>query len=156
LRPGKYTLEVTTRSPLGEETVKEAVEVREDVRVLLVSDKPVYQPGQLMHLRALALSPMTLRPLPGTDILFEVEDPKGNKVFKQCLNASPYGVAATDFQLAGEVNLGDYQVRALLGDHQAQRTVGVKRYTLPKFKIQVRADKKFYAPRQTIGDQLEA
>ena len=83
--------------------------------MLLVTDKPLYQPGQLMHLRALALQSFDLKPVAGADLTFEVEDAKGNKVFKQALKTSDFGVASADFQLADEVNAGDYHIRAVLG-----------------------------------------
>src|SRR5207253_3880014 len=124
-------------------------------KILLVSDKPVYQPGQLMHLRALALHEFDMRPIEGKDILFEVEDPKGNKVFKKTLKTSDFGVAALDFQLADEVNMGDYHVRAMIGDHQSDKTVTVKKYVLPKFKSELSVDKRFYLPRETIHADLQ-
>src|SRR5262249_39675587 len=60
-----------------------------------------------------------------------------------------------DFQLADEVNMGDYHVRALLGEQQADKTVGVKRYVLPKFKSDLKADKTFYLPKETIKGDLQ-
>ena len=86
---------------------------------------------------------------------FEVEDPKGNKVFKRSFKTSEYGVAAVDFQLADEVNAGDYQLRAVLGDVKAEKTVQVKRYVLPKFKVEVKADKAFYLPKETVKAEIQ-
>src|SRR5262249_45730287 len=154
--PGTYTLEILTRSPLGEEKLERAVQIKSDAKILLVSDKPIYQPGQLMHLRALILRPFDMKPIQNKDIVFEVEDSKGNKVFKRSFKTSEYGVAAVDFQLADEVNLGDYHLRAILGDHRAERTVNVKRYVLPKFKTQVTADKSFYLPKEKINTSLQS
>ncbi len=147
---GAYTLEVATRSALGEEKVDRPVTVRSDAKILLVSDRPIYQPGHVIHLRALVLRPFDLRPVEGKDLRFEVEDPKGNKVFKRTFKTSGYGVAAVDFQLADEVNMGDYHLRAMLGDTRAEKTVQVKRYVLPKFKVEVKADKTFYLPKETL------
>lgn len=84
-----------------------------------------------------------------------MEDSKGNKVFKRSQKTSDYGVAAIDFQLADEVNMGDYHVRALLGDQQADKTVTVKRYVLPKFKVELTSDKRFYLPKETVHADLQ-
>src|SRR5262249_54634772 len=70
-------------------------------------------------------------------------------------NTSAYGIASVDFQLADEVNNGDYHVRAQLADQQADKTVTVKPYVLPKFKNELTADKKFYLPRETIHADLQ-
>jgi hypothetical protein len=153
---GAYTLRVVTKSGLGEETLQRDVNIKTGAKVLLVTDKPLYQPGQVMHLRAMALRPFDLKPVDGQDLLFEVEDSKGNKVFKRSLKTSPYGVASIDFQLADEVNMGDYHVRAILAETQADKTVGVKKYVLPKFKAEVTADKKFYLPKETIHAELQS
>jgi hypothetical protein len=153
---GRYTLEVVTKSPLGEEKLQRAVEIKADAKVLLLSDKPVYQPGQEMHLRALVLRPLDLRPVENAALLFEVEDGKGNKVFKRAVKTSAFGVASADFQLADEVNQGDYRLRAVLNDVRAEKTVNVKRYVLPRFKINVTADKRFYLPKETLKVELQS
>jgi hypothetical protein len=153
--PGTYKMEIVTKSALGEEKLERDVKIKTAPKVLLVTDKPLYQPGQRMHLRALALQAFDLQPVGATDLVFEVEDAKGNKVFKRSLKTSEYGIASADFDLADEVNAGDYRVRAILGEHQADKTVQVKPYVLPKFKSEVKADKKFYLPKETIKADLQ-
>lgn len=156
LPAGQYSLEIITESPLGQEKLTHQIRIRDDAKILLVSDKPIYQPGQTIHLRALALRPYNLRPVENTDILFEVEDSKGNKVFKRKLETSDYGVASIDFELADEVNMGPYQIRATLGNTTAEKTVTVKRYVLPKFKVQVKTQKAFYLPKEKIEGSIQA
>jgi hypothetical protein len=152
---GQYTLVVATRSALGEEQLERNVQIKTGAKILLVTDKPLYQPGQVMHLRALVLRPMDLKPVAGSELTFEVEDAKGNKVFKRAQRTSDYGIAALDFQLADEVNMGDYHVRALLGDYQADKTVAVKRYVLPKFKVKLTAAKPYYLPKETVHAEVQ-
>jgi hypothetical protein len=156
LPAGQYKMEVATKSALGEEKLERDVRVKSEGKVLLVTDKPLYQPGQLIHIRALALRPFDLAPVASQDLTFEVEDAKGNKVFKRTHKTSEYGVAAEDFQLADEVNMGEYQVRAQLGEVQSQKTISVKRYVLPKFKAEVKADKSFYLPKETIKADVQS
>ena len=156
LPAGSYKMQVVTKSALGEEKLERDVTVKTAPRVLLVTDKPLYQPGQLMHLRALALQSFDLKPVAGADLTFEVEDGKGNKVFKREMKTSDFGVASADFQLADEVNAGDYHIRAVMADHTADKTVAVKTYVLPKFKADVTADKRFYLPKETISAELQS
>lgn len=156
LAPGSYKMEVLTRSTLGEEKLERDIKVKSAPKILLTSDKPLYQPGQVMHLRALALNSYDLTPATGSDLQFEVEDGKGNKVFKRSLKTSDFGIASIDFQLASEVNQGDYQIRATMGDVQQGKTVTVKPYVLPKFKTDVKTDKRFYLPKETINGDLQS
>src|SRR5262249_14488671 len=105
---------------------------------------------QEIHIRALALRPFDLTPEASSNLVFEIEDAKGNKVFKKAEKTSEYGIAAVDFQLADEVNMGQYQIRAILGNQTAQKSVEVQKYALPKFKVELKPDKKFYMPKETI------
>lgn len=152
---GQYKLEIVTTSPFGKETITKDVTLKNGSRVLLVSDKPLYQPGQTIHLRALCLNSMTLAPVAGQDLTFEVEDARGNKVGKKTLKVSEHGIAAYSFDLASEVNQGDYQLRAVLGDTTATKTVAVKPYVLPKFKTVVTSDKTYYLPKETLKGTLQ-
>lgn len=156
LDSGNYQLTVLTKSPLGEEKLTRNVKIKSDAKILLLSDKPIYQPGQVIHLRALALQPFDLKPVASADLAFEVEDSKGNKVFKKIVKTSDFGVAAIDFELASEVNMGNYQLRATLAKQTTEKTVVVKRYVLPKFKVNVTSDKQYYLPKETIKAELQA
>jgi hypothetical protein len=49
----------------------------------------------------------------------ELEDSRGNKVFKTATTTDQFGVASAEFGLADEVNLGTYHLRALMGDANA-------------------------------------
>jgi hypothetical protein len=153
---GSYKLEVVTKSAFGEEKLQRDVRVQNSTKVLLTTDKPLYQPGQTIHLRALGLRAFDLVPVARAALTLEVEDAKGNKVFKKALMTSPHGIAHADFTLADEVNMGDYRIRAALGEHTAEKTVAVKQYVLPKFRTELKTDKAFYRPKETIKATLQA
>ena len=92
---GSYKMQVVTKSALGEEKLERDVTVKTAPRVLLVTDKPLYQPGQLIHIpRWRHLQSFDLKPVAGIDLTFEVEDGKGNKVFKKEMKTSEFGVAS--------------------------------------------------------------
>lgn len=155
LKEGRYKLEVETKSHLGSETLSQDVQIKAMPKILLVTDKPIYKPGQTMHLRALSLSAFHLKPVKGKSVVFEVEDSKGNKVFRKEKSSSDYGVASVDFELAHEVNKGAYKIRAILDDYQSEKTVTVKEYVLPKFKTSLKTNKKYYLPSETIKGELQ-
>ncbi|MCA9921351.1 MAG: hypothetical protein KC421_03210, partial [Anaerolineales bacterium] len=151
-----YTLVVETESELGSDTLERAVTLDRDYRILLTSDKPLYQPGQLIHLRALALSTFDLAPAAGQEMQISIADGKGNTVFRDTVNTSAYGVAATDFQLANEVNTGAYKITAQLGSTTSEMTVTVERYVLPKFEVSLTTEKPYYLPGETVRGTLSA
>jgi hypothetical protein len=55
----EQVLRIETRSRLGSDTIERSVTLERDYRVLLTTDKPLYQPGQAIHMRALWLSTLT-------------------------------------------------------------------------------------------------
>ena len=153
---------VETRSGVGKDRVEQPVTIQRDYRLLLTSDKPLYQPGQTVHMRALALSTFDLAPARGATFDFLVEDPKGNKVYRQSVTASDFGVAAADFVLADMVNQGDYKLSVSVtsqgtgGDTRSEKTVEVRPYVLPKFAVNLSTDRSFYLPGQRVEGVVQA
>jgi len=152
----QQTLSVVTKSSLGRDRLERNVTVERSYKVLLTTDKPLYQPGQAIHVRTLALDAFTLHPAAEQPVEFIIADPKGNKVFRQTEIASANGVAAVDFQLADEVNTGPYKITATVGDTTSEKTVTVKHYVLPKFKVEATTDKTYYRPGETVTGKVVA
>lgn len=148
--PGAYALAVAS----DVEKLSGEINVREsDQKLLLTTDKPIYQPGQTMHLRAMALQSPDNRPLAETKLLFEVSDGKGNKVFKKSRETNEYGIASVDFKLASLVNMGSYKLQVSgAASASAEKAVEVARYVLPKFDLKVATDKAWYQ----AGAELQA
>jgi 5-hydroxyisourate hydrolase-like protein (transthyretin family) len=147
---------VETRSSLGRDQLERSVTVERSYKVLLTTDKPLYQPGQVIRVRALALDAFTLRPAAEQQVEFVIADPKGNKVFRRTEVTSANGIAAVDFQLANEVNAGAYKIAATVGDTASEKTVTVKHYVLPKFKVAATTDKTYYRPGDTVTGLVAA
>src|SRR5215207_1745821 len=164
---GARSLRVTAETPLGSVTAAQPIQIERRNKILLTTDKPLYQPGQTMHVRALALDGPTRAAAADQPLTLEVEDAKGNKVFKRRGRTDRFGIASADFELADEVNFGPYHVRALLGEEGAvytqEKTVTVDRYVLPKFKVAVELSKdagrqktSYYSPGETVSGKVTA
>ncbi|HEX7315047.1 MAG TPA: MG2 domain-containing protein [Pyrinomonadaceae bacterium] len=164
---GSRTLRVTAETPLGVVTANQPVQIERRNKILLTTDKPLYQPGQTIHLRALALDASTRAAATDQPLTLEIEDAKGNKVFKRRGRTDRFGIASADFDLADEVNFGPYHVRAILGEDAAvytqEKTVTVDRYVLPKFKVEIvlgkdagREQQSFYSPGETVEGKVTA
>jgi len=154
--PAEARLIVETRSAVGRDRVEQPVTIQREYRLLLTSDKPLYQPGQTIHMRALALSTFDLTSARGATVDFLVQDPRGNKVFRQSVVASDFGVAAADFILADLVNQGNYKLSVSIGDTRSEKTVEVRPYVLPKFGVNVSTDRSFYLPGQRVEGLVQA
>ena len=140
----------------GHESITYPVTVHRSRQVMLSSDKPVYQPGQIIHIRSLALRRPDLQPVAGEEATFTVTDPNGNVIFKNRMKNSEYGIASTDCELATEILEGDYVIGCTIGDTASRLGVEVKKYVLPKFKIGLTLDKPYYAPKDKITATFDA
>ncbi len=143
-------------SGLGEDKISQPITIARKARILLTTDKPLYQPGQRIRMRALSLRAGDLSPVGDAPLVFEVMDGKGNKVFKKKVATDAFGVAAVEFPLATEVNLGAYVVRAILEENTAEKQVTVERYVLPKFKIEAKTNRDYYIPGETLEGEVQA
>jgi hypothetical protein len=139
---GNFQLHYVVDTPLGLAESTQPVQLEDKVSILLTTEKPIYQPGQTIHLRALALNRADHRAAGSDRLTFEIKDSRGNKVFRKATETDAFGIASTEFTLADEVNLGMYQLRTLMGDPEApvntqQIAINVQRYVLPKFKVAI-------------------
>ncbi len=144
---GSYQLAVDCRAGERRDSQTHSIAVAAGARLLLESDKPLYQPAQIIHLKAVAQRPIDGRPLGARQATFLVFDPRGNEVFRRAAPLSEFGVAAADFQLADEILTGGYRARVEAeGAASSERLVSVERYSLPKFKLTIESDRAWYAP----------
>jgi hypothetical protein len=139
---GNYQLRYVVETPIGSTEFTQAVRLEDKISILLTTEKPIYQPGQTIHVRALALDRSDHQAAASRKLTFEVEDSRGNKVFKKATQTDKFGIASTEFGLADEVNPGTYHLRALMGDSEAptntaEIALNIERYVLPKFKVAV-------------------
>ena len=145
---GEYQLVVKATTDGSVERIDEQVTLKRKWKLMLSTDKPVYQPGQKILLRALALRRPDLKPITGQKATFTIVDPKGNMVFKQDDVSSKFGITSTECLLAREIITGDYEINVRIGDTESTRTVKVEKYVLPKFKVDLTFDKPFYQPAE--------
>jgi uncharacterized protein YfaS (alpha-2-macroglobulin family) len=165
---GNCELRYTVDTSLGSTEYTQTIRLQDKVGVLLTSEKPIYQPGQIIHVRALALDRANHLAVGNRDLIFELEDSRGNKVFKEATRTDEFGIAAAEFQLADEVNLGTYHLRGLLSEpgsdvaNIAEIALNVQKYVLPKFKVDLdftsKNDKKThgYRPGDHVAGTVQA
>ena len=143
---GAHRLQVTVE---GVESSRQArVEVVESILLLVETDKPIYKPGQTMHIRVMTLD-TDLKPLPSKATV-EVQDAKGIKVFKKEVTTDDYGMTTLDLPLSTEPNLGVWKLTALTGDRKMQLDVRVEEYVLPKYEVSVETERQWALANQVI------
>lgn len=153
---GSYELRVIAKPSGTTEELSQMVTLKRSWKLMLSSDKPVYQPGQDILIRSLALRKPDLKPIADHEVVFSITDPKGNVIFKEQKRTSKFGISSTRCPLAAEVLEGPYTLACKVGDTESKRTVEVKKYVLPKFRVAVELDQPFYQPGDIVKGTVQA
>lgn len=146
-------LKVTARRGSFEQEAEAEVSVSQEPRVLLTTDKPLYQPGQTAHMRALVFD-IGERAAAGEEVTFSVEDEDGQAVFDETLKTSRFGVASVGWRVPESARLGTYTLKLELeserydSDYGARAEFKVSRYDLPNFSVEAKPDLPFYLAGQ--------
>ncbi len=147
---GEYQLRVRATPFEEEDEIVRTVQLRRLWQVMLSTDKPVYQPGQVILLRSQALKLPHRKPEADGEMLFTISDPKGNIIFRRRSTTSKFGIAAAECPLATEIIEGQYRIDCEIEGTHSTKTVEVKQYVLPKFKLAVALDAPYYQPGDVV------
>ena len=154
-------LEVTARRGVLVEEADTRVEVQQAPRVLLTTDKPLYQPGQTVHMRALVFD-QGGQALADEEVSFKVGDEEDATAFTATLRTSRFGVASADWRMPESTRLGDYLLKLALDDDKYEVDYGavavfkVSRYDLPNFAVTAKADRPYYLGGQQPSVEVRA
>lgn len=105
-------------------------------QVAVTLDRPLYQPGQVVKLRALILDADKLQPIAG-QLSFKIKDPKSNLVLSEDKVMSAAGIAHTELALAPECVQGVYTLEVHHDNQITTKTFEVQPYRLPRYKVEV-------------------
>jgi CD109 antigen len=133
---------------------KTNVSVMEDLLVFLQTDKPIYQPGQTIHMRVITLT-SELRPKISF-VVVEVKDAKGIKIFRKEVITDEYGMATLDLPVSREPNLGVWKINTISEQASSQLDIRVEKYVLPKFEVKPELPKEWFLVDEAIVGKVKA
>ena len=152
---GEYQLKVTLEGS-DEDVITRLIDLKRNWHLMLSSDKPVYQPGQTIHVRSLARERSGSLPVAGKALTFRVLDPKGNLVAIEKTASSKFGISSMDLPLANEVIEGIWRIECEMEGVTSAMSVNVERYVLPKFKVAAKLDQPWFEPGQIVSGTIES
>ena len=143
---GDYQLHASYQTPLGSGEVSAPLAVYAPARIHVITDRPLYQPGNTVRFRAVALRARDLIPLdhrPGTWV---VRDPDNEVLLEEAAPAGEWGVVAGSFPLDRAARSGQWKVAWHSADAVDEVVFTVQPFTLPRFRVDATADRPFYRP----------
>ncbi|UCB43821.1 MAG: hypothetical protein JSV77_04015 [Dehalococcoidales bacterium] len=112
------------------------------------TDKPIYKPGQTIHIRTITLTP-ELKPVVGL-VTVEVLDAKGIKIFREDVETDEFGMTSLDLPISTEPNEGVWKITAITEEGKTQLDVRVEKYVLPKYEVKVEFPKEWFLVDEPI------
>lgn len=137
------------KNGLVREAEEEINALKDDVQVLTMTDKPIYQPGQTLSIRGIVLKGAEAKiVVPASEIEFRITDDDDTLLYREKVMSSPFGIAAIGWQIPANVKLGNYriEIRDGEGEQIGGQSVKVTRYDLPNFTVTAKPSKPYYLP----------
>ncbi len=161
--PDDKEIDLEIRGSLGffKNSLTSPIQFWRRAAILLSTDKPLYQPEQTLHLRALLIDDQR-RAWAKQGLHFVVRDADDTIVFSQEASTSRFGIASADWSIPSSQKLGFYRVTVESStdensrDMQISQSVRISRYELPTFTVNVHTDHPFYLPGQNADLTVSA
>jgi CD109 antigen len=133
---------------------KASVKIQSASLVFMETDKPIYKPGQTVHISVISLD-ADLRPI-SQQVSVEVADNKGIKIFRQQVRTDEYGIGTLDLPISEEPNLGVWKLSAESSDKaKTQLDIRVEKYVLPKYEVKVTLPEEWFLASDRISGKVE-
>jgi hypothetical protein len=143
LQDGDYRLIAAVTSSAGSAVAEAPLPVYAPARVHVVTDRPLYEPGNTIQFRAVLLRTRDLVPLDGRPGRFQVRAPDGVVVLDERADAVDFGVADGALPLDKSAPEGRWTIRYESGGQSDEVGVDVRPFTLPRFTVSATADRPF-------------
>ncbi|HEY5934948.1 MAG TPA: MG2 domain-containing protein, partial [Kofleriaceae bacterium] len=115
----------------------------------VITDRPLYEPGNVVKFRAVVLRARDLAPLDGRPGKWIVRDPKNEVILEEKAAAGLWGVVSGTFPLDKQAETGTWKVSWQSSDATEEVPFTVEPFTLPRFRVEATAGKSFYRPGDT-------
>ncbi|MCC7070453.1 MAG: hypothetical protein IT383_03965 [Deltaproteobacteria bacterium] len=147
LPDGDYLLRARATTKLGEATLDAPVPLYAPARIHVLTDRPLYEPGNTIKMRALVLRARDLVPLDGRPGRWSVRDPAGTVVLEERAPAGDFGVVEGELPLDASAPEGTWTVRYDSGGAFDEVSVTVEPFTLPRFTVSIEPLRSFFGRR---------
>ena len=156
LPDGDYKLHAAFETHLGAAEVDVPLPLYAPARIHILTDRPLYEPGNVVRFRAVVLRARDLTPLDGRPGRWLVVDAAGETLLEEKAPAGDWGVVAGSFPLDRQARTGTWHVSWVSADAHEEVPFTVQPFVLPRFHVDAAADKPFYqaGDRPTLRGQV--
>jgi hypothetical protein len=149
LPDGDYKLHAKYETRIGKGEIELPLGLYTPAKVHVITDRPLYEPGNVVKFRAVVLRARDLAPLDGRPGKWIVRDPKNEVILEEKAAAGNWGVVSGTFPLDKQAETGTWKVSWVSSDAIEEVPFTVEPFTLPRFRVEATAEKTFYRPGET-------
>ena len=141
---GDYQLHARYETRLGAGEVAVPLALYTPARIHVITDRPLYEPGNTVRFRAVVLRARDLAPIDHRPGVWTVRDPDNEILLDEAAPAGEWGVVAGSFPLDKAARSGQWKVAWRSADAVDEVPFTVEPFTLPRFRVDVVASRPFY------------
>jgi hypothetical protein len=149
LADGDHVLIIRAVTSAGEASTEVPLAVFAPAKVHVLTDRPLYQPGDTVQLRSVVFRSADLVPLGVRPGRFRITDPNGDLLLDERADADAWAVASRSFPIDPLAATGDWTVSWVSGDAHGDARFRVEPFELPRFRIEAHAEAPFYGIGKT-------
>jgi len=131
-----------------------SVTVEKSLLTFLETDKPIYKPGQTIHIKVVTLTGELTAAVGRVTV--EVFDAKGIKLFRKEVDTDDFGMANLDLPVSTEPNEGVWKITATTEKGRTQLDVRVEKYVLPKYEVKVQLPREWFLANEAITGKVSS
>jgi MG2 domain len=146
---GDYRVRLKYETRLGAGELEVPVPLYTPARIHVITDRPLYEPGNVVRFRAVALRARDLAPLDQRPGAWVVTDPNGEVMLEEKAPAGEWGVVAGSFPLDRGAPSGAWKVEWRSAQASDAVAFTVQPFTLPRFRVEATADAAFYRANES-------
>lgn len=140
-----YRLRVEARSGIGDVTVDLPLPLYAPAVGHVLSDRPLYRPGDTVNVRSLLVARDDQRPLDGRPGIWKIYDPNQQEMLVERDRAGAWGIADTTFPLSDDAAVGAWTIAWVSGATEVRSTFDVRPFVLPRLTVTAAPEKSWYA-----------
>ncbi|MEZ4323364.1 MAG: MG2 domain-containing protein [Myxococcota bacterium] len=148
---GDYRLRATLTTGFETIAVDAELPLYAPALVHVMSDRPLYKPGQEVLLRSAVLRRKDSAPIESRPGRWRITAPDGTEMLVEKNGTGPWGVSSTTFPLDSEADVGTWSAVYETGADSDRITFDVRPFKLPRFTVDLEPNERWYG----IGDDVK-
>ena len=151
LPDGDYVVKVDIDTAFEDASIEVPLPLYAPALAHVVSDRPLYKPGQEVLLRSVLLKRTDMSPLDGRPGRWRILAPDGTEMHTERSKAGAFGISHTSFPLDRRAEQGKWTAIFESGGSSDKVQFDVKPFKLPRFTVELEPSRTWFSSGDVLG-----